>query len=753
MQSYLGTDTPSEGLVVTRSLFITILTCLITTLSIPRIYASNNLQVDEHFFESKVRPLLAKHCFRCHASTAKRLRGSLQLDSRVAIIQGGDSGPSVNLQKPEDSLLLKAVTYDHPTLQMPPKGKLSAREIQVLHDWVRGGLPFPKSQDVQNNKDKTIDWKKAREFWAFRSLTVPSLPTINQSDWPRSRLDVWVLAELEKRQLSPSCATDKRSLIRRATIDLLGLLPTPEEVQRFVSDNAPDSYERLIDKLLASPHYGERWGRFWLDLARYCDVAESWCECKGQAYHYRDWVVKAINEDLPYDQFVIHQLAVDSLPGSKPADLAALGFLGRSPSYWKELKLAPGMIKTIVAEEWEERLHTIGSTFLGLTVACARCHDHKFDPITQADYYALAGVMSNIKLADRVLVPQAEIAKMRKGNPKAKIPMAPGIKDATLHVLPNGPHRTKLSYKENEPKDIAIQIRGDPNNPGSIVPRRFLQLFASKQEQTFTHGSGRYQLAQAIVSDSAHLAARVIVNRIWAHHFGRGLVGTPSNFGIQGERPSHPELLDDLAGRFIKSGWSIKWLHREIMLSATYRQSSRYHPEKSALDPENRYYWRMNRRRMEVEAWRDSILAVTGKLNLTMGGPSQGLEKLDNHRRTLYGTVKRRELSNVLRLHDFPDPTTHSAKRTPTTTPLQQLFTLNSPFLLQRSRDLVQRLKRESPDDLNQRLSLAYQLLYGRNPTAKELSRAKDFLKDNSELSWQQFAQVLLSSNEFLFAD
>ena len=606
--------------------------------------------------------------------------------------------------------------------------------------------------------------------------------------WRKKPIDGFLLAEMEKKGLHPAPPASRRTLIRRAYFDLLGLPPSPEEVDAFLADPAPDAYAKLIDRLLASPQYGERWGRHWLDLTRYADIGETFYESRATPHLYRDWVVQAVSADVPYDRFVQLQLAADLMPDAQPSDLAALGFLGLSPQYWKELKLDHLVIKTVVAEEWEERISAIGGTFLGLTIACARCHDHKFDPITTHDYYALAGVMASIKQADVPLLPDAEakgvqqtldkvkslqdqikklkaakaneaevvalnrqIDALKKATPNLDAAMARGVVEASLHVLADGPHRTKLVYRAGEAQDVAVQIRGNPANLGPIVPRRFLTMFSPAAPKPFTQGSGRLELARAIVTDAAPLTARVIVNRIWKQHFGAGLVETPSDFGAQGSLPSHPQLLDDLTARFIQNGWSLKWLHREIMLSAAYAQASTYDERKHAVDPDNKLLWRMNRRRLEVEAWRDAMLAVSGTLNLERGGRPLDLADPRMYRRTLYGIVKRRELHDMLRLFDFPDPTTHSATRQPTTTPLQQLFTLNSPFLQMQAAALVKRLHAEAPGKDEERIRRAYPLLFGRPATDNEVRLAREFLVGDD--AWLQYAHVLLGSNEFLFVD
>jgi hypothetical protein len=665
---------------------------------------------------------------------------------------------------------------------------------------------------------------EARQFWSFRPLLASDLPRPQHPAWVRGRVDAHIFEALELRGFSPSPQADRRTLIRRATFDLIGLPPSPEEIDAFVQDESPDAYPRMIDRLLASPHYGERWGRYWLDLVRYCDVPESWAQTQAQAWLYRDWVVRALNDDLGYDQFVRRQLAADQMPDCPPSEIAALGFLGLSPSYWKELKLAPDVIQAVVAEEWEERIDAVSSVLLGLTVACARCHDHKFDPITQLDYYALAGIFASIRQTPRPLLPAAdaervltalreiqqidaevkkleeEIKKLeaeakkqtaaagdslaepsdiahgisalkqqvetartrseelRRSTPHIDEPMAYAVEDASLAVLPDGPHRTRLDYQTGASQDVAVQFRGNPAKPGAVVPRRFLAALSPGEPRRFTQGSGRLGLGEAIFHEAPALAARVIVNRVWRHHVGRGLVETPSNFGAQGARPTHAHLLDDLAARFIQSGWSLKWLHREIMLSATYQQTSLASEPLVAADPDNRLLGRMNRRRIEVEAWRDAMLAASGSLDCRIGGAPLELSDLNHVRRTLYGTVRRRELNDMLRLYDFPDPTAHCPERIDTTTPLQQLYTLNSDFIGRQAATLAARVAAEYPGDMASQVHRAYALLFGRTPTERELTLARNFLEVSGGEpaqpdQWQQYAEVLLASNELLFID
>ena len=761
---------------------------------------------DAAFFERKIRPLLVRRCYECHSGGARILKGGLRLDNSADILRGGDSSPVVVPGRPDESLLLEAVGYESGAIQMPPGGKLPDREIALLREWVLRGAPLPNSDAEESATQSGIDFEAGRRFWSFQPPRRIPAPQVRDAEQVWRPIDAFIIAELEKRGLDPSPPADRRTLIRRAYFDLIGLPPDPSEVGRFVNDPAADAYPRLVERLLASPHYGERWGRYWLDLARYSDKTASWLNSIAQAWLYRDWVVRALNEDLAYDQFVARQLAADLLPDTGPEEIAALGFLGLSPVYWKELKLDPEVIKGTVAEEWEERIDTIGRTFLGLTIACARCHDHKFDPISTEDYYGLAGVLAGTRLVDRPILPddqaavvqaarervqalqekikkstemkpaapdlksqiealERQIAEIEQATPHYDSPVAHAVDEAALYVLADGPDATKLEYKPGEPLDLHVQVRGNPSNPGPLVHRRFLTVLSDGAPQPFTEGSGRRELAEALVTDAAPLLARVIVNRVWLHHFGRGLVETPSDFGAQGARPTHPELLDDLTARFIENGWSLKWLHREIVLSAAYQQISAADPEgrdgeriarAASLDPENRLLWRMNRRRLEIEAWRDAMLAVAGTLDRRGGGPPLDLEDAANNRRTLYGRVDRYDLEEMLRLYDFPDPLGHSPMRLPTTTALQQLFVLNSPFVQRQARALAERVTRESPSDVESQIRRAYQLLFGRDPTQRELTLGTSFVAENEPdraARWQEYAQVLLGSNEFLFVD
>jgi len=616
--------------------------------------------------------------------------------------------------------------------------------------------------------------------WSFQPLQRMEPPAVKDKSWPKTRIDFYLLAKMEAAGLQPAPRADDRVLKRRLAYDLTGLPPKDAQIT---------DYRLQVEEYLASPHHGERWARHWLDLARYTDITPDWLDSTKYAYLYRDWVVKAFNEDLPYDQFVTRQLAVDMLPGSSPEDRVALGFLGLSPTYFKELQLPPEIIKTTVADEWEEHVDAVGRTFLGLTLACARCHDHKSDPVTAADYYAIAGVFASVKLAElptmgeefwapvakargavatlegklkdlakrkpKDLAEQkkaleAEIARIKSGTPHYMMPMANGVEDAALFVVnKEKEHGTKLDYKMGMARDLETQLRGNPNDLGEVVQRRFLSAFPAKtgKPRKFATGSGRLELAQAIVEDAAPLTARVIVNRVWKHHFGRGLVDTPSELGNLGEAPTHPELLDDLTGRFMEHGWSLKWLHREILHSAAWQQSSV--AEASELsDPDNKLYARMTRRRLDWEAWRDSMLTASGQLDLSMGGPAGKVSDLTNFRRSLYAASDRQDMDPMLRIHDVPDPGAHSPWRTETITPLQGLFALNSPFVHQLSETLGRWAKANT-------LEQTFTRLYQRSPSPRERAAAEAFVKgrEADPAIWTQYAQALLVGNEMQFID
>jgi cytochrome c553 len=695
------------------------------------------------FFEKSVRPILATYCFECHGE--QKQKSGLRLDSRSAMLSGGQSGKGMVPGNPKESLIIKAISYQEDDLRMPPKAKLSDEQIATLTTWVKQGAVWPEVSVPVRPVEKDSGFKitaKDRAFWSFQPVSQPRVPDVKDGTWPRTPIDHFVLATLETNKLRPVEPADKRTLIRRASFDLTGLPPTPAEVDDFLKDEAPDAFAKVVDRLLASPHYGERWARHWLDVARYGEDQAHTFEARKypQGYRYRDWLVRAFNDDMPYDRFVQEQIAGDllDLPDRKE-NVPALGFFALGPVYYGDPKKL---------DQYDDRIDTMSRGFLGLTVACARCHDHKFDPISTRDYYALAGVFASTDYLEAPLVSAEEIEKAKSALTEEQKKKKVAPKYPFAHAL-----------KEGKKTDMKVHIRGNPNTLGEVVPRRFLSILGGDDSAKFTKGSGRLELAQAIASKDNPLTARVMVNRIWKHHFGKGLVRTPSNFGRLGDRPTHPELLDHLASEFMASGWSIKKLHRDIMLSTTYQLSASGNDKSNEVDADNKLLWRMNRRRLEVEAWRDAMLAVSGTLDRTLGGPSLNLNAADNRRRTLYGTVSRHELNSLLRLFDFPDPNITSDFRTETTVPLQQLFVLNSDFMVKNAKALAARLVKEETSDEG-RIRQAFSLLYGRPVSERELQLGLAFLAGTDvpaggmTLSrWEQYAQVLLSANEFMYVD
>lgn len=1036
---------------------------------------------DITFFEEKIRPVLTAHCYKCHSSDAENLKGGLLLDTLSSIRKGGDSGSAVVPGNINDSLIISAIQYE--TFEMPPSGKLPQEVIDNFIKWIEIGAPDPR--DGVSDTVSSIDFEKGRDHWSYQPIAFPRIPVVKQVNWPTSEVDYFTLAKMESLKLQPVKPAGKHELIRRASFDLTGLPPKPEAVESFIQDDSPNAFSKVVENLLLSKHYGERWGRYWLDVARYAeDQAHTFqVQPNTSGYRYRDWVVSAFNTDMPYDTFVKLQIAGDLIgPETKTSydHLVALGFFGLGAQYYKNTDAAQA-----AADELDDRVDTLTRGFLGLTVSCARCHDHKFDPIPTQDYYSLAGIFSSSRLHNAPLCTAEEVEAYNSGqeqvkkrkeaieqffikqqilfseskvseiaryiqavwkyrltmadaketiqtdafaktvdlNPllldrwiqfldvanKEKLPplkawfelkpsnrssgkndseipdnvtsiatnfqkllekllaakngngtinlaetiqpdsRKPGsplfvtplvtksrptaaidieIGQSTSLILvvsdggngkncdhadwleprligpqgelkltelkwkslegygggsidtnyqgkpihvggksysngigvhapsiityeipegythfkatggldnsgtdqkecgdqarvqfsvytetpierpsapPNdllplvlgkdGPFAlsdqelekgfgnevetllTKLkselettqknvpamypiahSYTEATVADMKVFVRGNPANQKEIAPRRFLKVLAGDNPSLFQNGSGRQELAEAIANDRNPLTARVMVNRIWQHHFGRGIVDTPSNFGKQGELPTHPKLLDYLAARFIESGWSIKALHRIIMLTSTYQLSTHSTDANMEIDADNRFLWKVSRRRLDVEAWRDALLDVSGKLDAVLGGPSMELTDANNVRRTLYAKISRHQLDSLLRLFDFPDANITSAKRSETTVPQQQLFVLNSPFMIEQAKSLSARLHKEVPRGNEARIKRAFLLAYGRPASTTEIELGISYLETkDAELNkltrWERYAQVLLGSNEFMYLD
>jgi hypothetical protein len=900
------------------------------------------------FFESRVRPILADSCVRCHGE--KKQSSELRLDSREGVLAGGANGPALIPGNPDESLLIQAIRQTHEEIKMPPRGKLPDEALDALASWVKMGVPWSEGTVLPSADARD---QASRSHWSLQQVRPVDPPRVQDPTWLATPVDAFILARLEKVGLRPSPAADKRTLIRRSTFDLTGLPPTPEEVAAFLADRSPDAFARVVDRLLASPRYGERWGRYWLDVARYADTKGYLVRGERRypySYTYRDYVIRSFNDDLPYDRFLTEQLAADQLDLSgDPRALAALGFLtvGRRDN---------GDVNEMI----DDRIDVVGRGLLGLTITCARCHDHKFDPIPTDDYYSLYGVFASsvepeelpliamaghdqsesgrdfqrqlrererardehvarlkaefradlrariaiylqagfdldfsaaardAKLDDRaradklhpgrlrglmirwkerlaaagkapdpvfspwlalaalppgdfatkaaVLVQQwcdeggtinAVVAHALAAEPPATMadvvkcygrvladaetrwqeqlkqdPAASTLDDGGWEALrlllhaadgpietapdasprlfdrkeresiqaleakidelqvthAGAPPRAMVLNDRRDPVNPHVFVRGNPGRPGKAVPRQFLEALAGPERQPFAHGSGRLELAQAITRPDNPLTARVMVNRIWLHHFGAGLVGTPSDFGLRSEPPSHPELLDYLAAAFVRGGWSVKALHRVIMLSRTYQQTSENRPEALARDPQNRLLWKYNRHRLDFEATRDALLAVSGRLDTTMGGRSVSLQSAPlTARRTVYGFIDRQNLDGLFRTFDFASPDATNPRRHVTTVPQQALFLMNNPFVIEQARALAGRLAAVA-DEPEMRIQQLYMLLFGRAPGPRELALGVAFARRPADAGsglspWEEYAQVLLLTNEFAFVD
>jgi len=939
-------------------------------------------------FEKQIRPLLIENCLKCHGP--EKQESGFSLATRESLVKGGESGAALVAGKPAESLLVKAVEYlGEP--KMPPSGKLSTEKIDLLRRWVESGAAWPEDSPLSSGTTTAQKFQvteKQREWWAFQPRHEVTPPEVKAVEWPRNDLDRFVLARLEATGLAPAAAADRVAWLRRATFDLTGLPPTPEEVATFLSDTSDRAFEEVVERLLNSSAYGQRWARHWLDLVRYADYHDfnpaarvPSCEIT-EAWRYRDWIVDALNRDLPFDQFIVHQIAGDQLPSPTgeeiyPDGLVATTFM--SNGVWDR---GDADKEKIVSDMVDDNIGVIGKAFLGLTLECARCHDHKFDPISTEDYYGLAGMfysshilkdlgrkggeydvnrvpligptalavraehekrlaevaaklakldrqhrLHQLTAGGRPLAPtgfQSEAGAMRTiandgtitvsgplANDKyiveAVIPDDVQAQYLRLEALPDGalpasgpgrardgnfvvsrfsasfvppnsqaeptairfasaeadfeqttfaaksaldddlkdgwavapefgnphvavfevapetaipagsklrvtieqqysgeytlgkfrlsvvkmldsspppetPERQELiALRDAEQKELAvpvplamavteggtrgglfpdiqdvpIHIRGSYTKLGPVVPRRLPRFLAGENQPTISKGSGRRELAAWVASPENPLTARVIVNRVWHWHFGEGLVRTPSNFGMLSEPPSHPELLDWLANRFIEDGWSLKKLHRRVMLSATYRQTSRVSRETFDKDPENRLFGRFKPRRLEAEAIRDAILSVNGQLDLAPGGPAG--DDFTIRRRSLYVQTARWQRDSYANLFDAANPDSSTEQRVTSTVAPQALLLLNHPWLHEQTRHLAERLIREVPDDDSARIERAYQLLFGRKPSDEERTIAHAILAEadptQPNSGWVDLAHVLLCSNEMIYTD
>jgi hypothetical protein len=777
------------------------------------------------FFESAVRPVLIEHCQKCHGP-AKQWNG-LRLDSREAMLRGGDSGPAIVPGKPDESRLIRVVRHTDDEFQMPPDSKLTERQIADLVRWIEMGAPFPAAASASGKLLRDPD------HWAFQPPVDPPRPSVNDAAWLRSPIDDFVVARLEAYELAPSPRADKRTLIRRATYDLTGLPPLPEEIDAFLADERPDAFERIVDRLLASPAYGERWGRHWLDVARYADsngLDEN--VAHGNAWRFRDYVVAAMNSDKPFDRFLTEQLAGDLIPAADEAErrerLIATGFLAIGPKVLAEVDEAKMQMDIV-----DEQIDTVGRAFTGLTLGCARCHDHKFDPIDTADYYGLAGIfkstraMENYKKvarwhentlpspeADAIKAQhEAEIAAKKKAietfvaeaDEKVRAGLSPGtappdkpealyspdakaelkkLRDELAQLEKNLPeYPSAMGVAETTVADEPIHIRGNPIKLGDVAPRHVPPALRGPDAPQFTSAeSGRRELARWLVDPQHPLTSRVLVNRVWRWHFGTGIVRTTDNFGHLGEAPSHPELLDWLALWNVDHRWSLKSLHRLILSSSTYRQSSTAPRETLARDPENRLFGRANVRRLDAEAVRDAMLATSGQLDAAIGGSllqvknrgyffdhtSKDLTDYTSRRRSLYLPVVRNNVHDVFQLLDFPDPAVSTSDRTTTTVSPQALLMLNSELVMQTAASFADRLRDEATSDEGQ-IQRLYALAYSRPASAVEVAESMKFLaaadasltasRDASSAddherrrqAWSLLCQTIFASSEFIY--
>jgi hypothetical protein len=747
------------------------------------------------FYEQKIRPLLIKHCYACHSEEAQKQEGGLLLDRRSGWLKGGSREKAVVPGEPEASLLIEAVRHTNEELQMPPEYQLDADQVRLLEAWIRRGAPGPAA-DLGNTKfsrlgDQEYLFAQAKDHWAFQPAKAIQPPEVADPAWNQQAVDRFVFARLAQCQLTPSRPADPRTLIRRLTYDLTGLPPTPKAVEAFVAsatEHRPTAIQTAVDELLGSPAFGEHFGRLWLDVARYADTDSFYNVGVRKPYYfpfafaYRDYVVDAFNSDKPYDQFLREQLAADLMDFDDGApELAALGFLAVGPH-----------VSRFQPEALDDWIDVTTRGLMGITAACARCHDHKYEPIPTADYYSLHGVFASIvrpRPWDEQNLPaapgyeaEAQVradyeqkraaidAKIEEAGDRRGRGSAQEIRDTELAELltfhPGAPVRTMIVKDRPNPTNPFIFVRGDPGNRGQSVPRRFLKILDPGQEPFPEGTSGRLQLANKIAAADNPLTARVFVNRVWGFVMGSHLVATPSDFGLQGSTPTHPELLDWLTADFVSHGWSVKRLVRTIVFSRAYGQSSDFREEAATIDPENRQLWRANRQRLSVEALRDSLLAVAGRLDRTVGGRSAPLWGEDyTCRRALYGFIDRYDLDPTLRVFDFPTPMQTQGARGESIVAPQALFTMNAPFVIDQAAAVVESEQFKACQTDNERIAALFQTIFQRAPAPPELGAMTGFVEQQRglfgesakavkiESPWPLAAQALLMSNEFQYID
>jgi mono/diheme cytochrome c family protein len=804
------------------------------------------------FFTEKVKPLLEQHCVRCHGGA--KPKGGLRLTSREHVLAGGDSGPAVSLESPAESLLIQAINYDG--YEMPPSGKLPKEQIEILTKWVYSGLAFPTPLAAKSSDTAAAHAgpppvnDETKKFWSFVPVKLPDVPTVQNKSWVNNPIDAFVLARLEEAGLTPNEPADKAALIRRAYYDLTGLPPEPQEVKAFLADNSPQAFERIIDRLLESPHYGERWGRHWLDLVRYAESNSYERDgAKPFVWRYRDYVIRSLNDDKPYNEFLREQIAGDELDPVTPDGIVATGFYRLG--IWDDEPVDP---EQAFYDDVDDIVQTTGTVFLGLTIGCARCHDHKLDPIPQRDYYSFLAYFRNIRrygVRSHESVMEASVRTIAQDEDKTQHQELVRAYEADVRRV-----KTRLDEIENKVKPDLVGVENDEFKTEAarveIVRKRVPRLFTDEQVQIYeallkhreqlrankppalaqalcvtevgrevpaTHilirgnphvkgdivepaapsvltappasvvepkeglqSSGRrLALANWLADPANPLTARVMVNRVWQYHFGRGIVPTSSDFGFQGTRPTHPELLDWLAADFVDGGWRLKRLHKLIMLSSAYQMSSQGNNIALAKDPENLLFWRFNMRRLSAEEIRDSILAANGSLNRTkMFGPSvyvripaevlagqsrpgDGWGKSsaeDENRRSIYIHVKRSLLTPILTAYDAADTDSSCPVRFATTQPTQALGMLNSDFLQEQARAFANYVRQAGSDELKEQVGLALTRTLQRDPKLSEIERGVQLIESLRQKHGVSTAEALpifcltaLNLNEFLYLD
>ena len=735
-----------------------LIACLATSAMPPQSIAAD---VD---YARDIRPILRDHCQSCHGPVKQK--GGLRLDTGMLILKGGKGGPVLHPGSPGDSGILSRVLSDDDSERMPPEGaRLSSGQVDLIRKWIQQGAAVPEDESAP---------ARPEDHWAFQTVARSEIPSVKNVKWPRNPIDRFVLARLEAKGWKPAAAASPSALLRRAHLDLLGFPPSPEEQRTFSASPTPEALDRVIDQLLARPAYGERWARHWLDLVRYAETNGYERDAiKPMVWRYRDYVIRALNNDKPYDRFLHEQLAGDELPDATSETMIATGFYRLG--HWDDEPADP---QTDRFDQLDDIINTTSQSLLGLTLACARCHDHKFEPLTSKDYYSLLAVFD-------------PLSRPRKGRTELTVPA--GSREELKHASSDLPQAYVLQEKSPKAPDTRILIRGSATRPGAPVTPAVPDILARRQPdfpEPDSHTTRRrLGLARWIIDEQNPLTARVIVNHVWRLHFGQGLVRTAGDFGLMGEAPTHPELLDWLAHWFMRdAGWSLKELHRLILTSATWRMNRENNEAHAAEDPDNRLLWRMPYRRLEVEALRDSMLAVSGRMNREMFGPSMypavPPQALEGHsdpekiwkpfnekaasRRTVYAFIKRSMVVPMLEVLDLCDTTRPSERRAVTTVATQALTLFNGDFVNRQARHLADRLRHEVGNDSKAQVERAYRLALCRNPTKTEVDTAANFLEGEAAKIQQeariapaparsqaltQFCRALLNLNEFAYPE